>query len=114
MALLPINASGQVDLSEGRSVRPPRSDARHVGLRSHAVRIQRDDAAAEGVVNLVERVGASTLADIDLGSLTVAARLSDDSKVHVGERVPVAFDWDEACFFDSDGKRLDKTPMGSC
>ena len=112
MALLPIDASGVVSLGQGRSVRPPRPEARYVGLRSRAVRIQLDGAIAEGAVTLVERVGASTLADIDLGSLTVVARLPDGSRVRVDERVPVAFDWNEACFFDVTGKRLDITALG--
>lgn len=85
----------------------------HVGFRPSAVRVgaSATDAPVNGAIALVERVGASVLVDVDLGTHTVKARLDEGATASVGDRTGVFFDWSQAHLFGRDGRRIEDAAM---
>lgn len=81
----------------------------HIGFRPNAVRVGASaaDAPVNGTIALVERVGASVLVDVDLGSSIVKARLDEGVSARVGDLTGVVFDWSHAHMFARDGRRID-------
>ncbi|MCD2174243.1 ABC transporter ATP-binding protein [Rhizobium sp. C4] len=77
-----------------------------LGIRSEHVRITPPTAnAAEGVVDVLERLGERTLVYVRLGDgQQIVGSDSGDSRVAVGDRVGLAFEGAKAHLFDASGR----------
>ncbi|MET3614779.1 multiple sugar transport system ATP-binding protein [Rhizobium aquaticum] len=77
-----------------------------LGLRSEHVRIaQPAGDAAEGVVDVLERLGERTLVYVRLGDgHQIVGSDAGDSRVSVGDRVGLAFEGAKAHLFDTSGR----------
>jgi len=77
-----------------------------LGLRSEHVRItQPSGDAAEGVVDVLERLGERTLVYVRLGDgQQIVGSDSGDSRVRVGDRVGLTFEGNKAHLFDASGR----------
>ena len=85
-----------------------------LGLRSEDVRITSQGSGnAEGVVDVVERLGERTLVYVRLadGQQLVGSD-SGDSRVSVGDRVGLSFDSTKAHLFDASGRAWHAREVG--
>jgi multiple sugar transport system ATP-binding protein len=82
-----------------------------IGLRPEAVRIGgRGKAAPKAKVELVERLGERTLIYARLADgQPITAEDSGDSRVRIGDEVPLKIDGAAAHVFDSDGRGYSRT-----
>jgi len=77
-------------------------------LRPEAIRIGGGAVQAEGVVRLVEYLGAERLVHLDLGSgQTLLFHASGPERHQTGDRLTIGFDQSDLHVFDAAGKRLD-------
>jgi ABC-type sugar transport system ATPase subunit len=70
-----------------------------VGIRPGAVRIEADGIPA--VVDLVENLGDTAVLDLDLGAVSVRARVSEGQVPKEGDAVAVAFRPEDIHLFDA-------------
>ncbi|MBW6507308.1 MAG: sn-glycerol-3-phosphate ABC transporter ATP-binding protein UgpC [Rhodobacteraceae bacterium] len=77
-----------------------------VGIRPDDLRVSAEPALFEGVVNVLEPLGAETLAHIDIGGRDVIARADGRAPPPVGARVYLAADTANMHFFAPSGEAL--------
>ncbi|MBV0911794.1 ABC transporter ATP-binding protein [Anianabacter salinae] len=99
---------GHAELPGGLTVKAPGDGKITVGIRPQHLRLADDgEEALEGIVTLVEALGAETVVHaraVDgTGMVTV---LSGQPGLHIGEPVRVALDHAQIHLFDADGQRI--------
>ena len=116
MNLIAIGPDGMLELGvQQRLALPVRAPAAtKVGFRPGAVLLanpERAAGAAKGRVVLVEHIGSSLVLDIDVGGLTLAAKIDAPTfPIAVGETAAIDFSWSEAHFFGRDSARIRPEP----
>jgi len=109
MNVLPAGAADGRLLVAGRPVPGlPALGAAHLGIRpEHLALVAPGDGILEGTVEVVEYLGADSMAFVDCGGPeAVTVRAEGDIGVRVGERVGLSFGVRLAHLFDADGRRL--------
>ncbi len=98
-AMVTPQARARVSAASGRNVT--------MGLRPEHVRpaLGGEPAVAEGVVELVEPLGAETLVLLRLGDALMTGRFPPEVKLRPGDRVPVSLALDHAHLFEDDSGR---------
>jgi multiple sugar transport system ATP-binding protein len=122
MNLLHVDSHGLACLPE-RKLAPPWLDTtRHlpplglVGFRPSAVSVRacstHASQLAPATVVLIERVGSSAVVELDVGGVTLTAKVDvDDVFFGIGNHVGVEFRWEAAHFFAPDTRRIDPEPF---
>jgi multiple sugar transport system ATP-binding protein len=78
-----------------------------LGVRPEGVRVRtREGAPVQGTVELIEALGADTLIYVDVGGLSLVARQSERTPLHLGDAVGVELDPSVLHLFDRDGRVL--------
>ena len=81
-----------------------------MGLRPEAVRVDGAEAATKGKVELVERLGERTLVYARLSDgQAITAEDEGDSRVKIGDEVPLTIDGSAAHVFGPDGTGYHRT-----
>ena len=110
MNVLPCTVSGGAfSLEEGRSGPAPGADgAVHLGIRPEAIALgQPGTGNLDGVVDLVEYLGADNYLVVDCGAAgKLTVRAGGEEVIHVGDQVGLSFAEDKTHFFDPDGLAL--------
>ncbi len=110
MNILPCQVSdGQFALEGGRGGAAPGCDgAIHLGIRPEAITLGTSGQGhVDGVVDLVEYLGADNFLIVDCGPLgKITVRADGETIVRVGDRVGLEFAPPKLHFFDADGVAL--------
>lgn len=110
MNVLPCTVSGGAfSLEEGRSGPARGADgAVHLGIRPEAIALgQPGTGHLDGVVDLVEYLGADNYLVVDCGAAgKLTVRAGGEEVIHVGDQVGLSFAEDKTHFFDPDGLAL--------
>lgn len=113
MNLIPVGQDGVMQLGTVRVATPLGGGhgpaAAQVGFRPGGVVLTSGDVAAgpTGRVVLIERIGSSSVLDVDVGGATVAVKVDSPIAQHrIGDRVGISFDWRNAHLFGVDAGRL--------
>ena len=103
--MLCISSGGEYRLAGGRSGPAPQGDATHLGIRPEHIQLApKGRGACDGVVDLVEYLGADTFLVIDCGELgRVTVRLKDEDALPAGAETGLHFEPAHTVFFDSEG-----------
>ncbi|WP_316860450.1 sn-glycerol-3-phosphate ABC transporter ATP-binding protein UgpC [uncultured Cohaesibacter sp.] len=110
MNILPCHSEGdRYVLDGGRGgAQTQIGEARHLGVRPEAIGVGASgEGQCDGVVDIVEYLGADMHLLVDCGSLgAVGIRLEGDAKMEPGDKVGLIFNPDKLHFFDADGIAL--------
>ena len=110
MNVMPCHSEGDLYRLEGGrgGAQTQQGVAAHLGVRPEAISLcETGDGQCDGVVDIVEYLGADTHLLVDCGSLgAIGLRVDGDTPVQAGDKVGLLFDPDKLHFFDADGQAL--------
>ena len=110
MNVMPCHTEGdQYVLEGGRGgAQTQKGKAAHLGVRPEAIQLAAEgEGQCDGVVDIVEYLGADTNLLVDCGPLgAIGLRVDGDMEIEAGQKVGLAFDQEKLHFFDKDGQAL--------
>ena len=110
MNVMPCHSEGDQYVLEGGRGGPQTQagDAKHLGVRPEAISIGAEgEGQCDGVVDIVEYLGADTHLLVDCGSLgAIGVRLDGDAHISPADKVGLIFDPGKLHFFDANGQAL--------
>ncbi|AHM05742.1 Glycerol-3-phosphate ABC transporter, ATP-binding protein UgpC [Roseibacterium elongatum DSM 19469] len=110
MNVFPLGSQAGLALSHLAAGHPPA--AAMIGVRPEALRLSHD--GPEGVVMLIEALGAENLIHLRLGEDRVILRAGHEgTHVREGQTVHLGGDADAITFFDADGRRMAPTALAA-
>ena len=110
MNILTCHSEGETyQLEGGRGgAQSHQGNAAHLGVRPEAISlVPEGEGQCDGLVDIVEYLGADTHLLVDCGGLgAVGLRVDGDKQLKPGEKVGLQFDPDKLHFFDANGQAL--------